>query len=88
MDLSLNRIYSKRLYSIRLNEYLRVNNDDEKFIDDWLAMCDMVESRWWRRAWAYQEFISSTQSHFSCGRQSIAWIRLSQIFASDCGINR
>jgi hypothetical protein len=26
------------------------NSNDQQFIDGWLAMYDMVESRWWRKA--------------------------------------
>jgi hypothetical protein len=81
-------MYSKKLYSIRLNEYLWANTNDEQFIDGWLAMYDMMESPWWRRAWVFQEFISSTQSHFLYDYQSISWTTLSPILATYCGISR
>jgi hypothetical protein len=72
----------------KFNKYMWANSNDQQFIDGWLAMYDMVESRWWRKAWAYQEVISSTQPYLLCSRQYVPRITLSSILSSYCGINR
>ena len=78
----------ERFHQNRLNNHLWANTVDENFMKEWLAVFDILESPWWRRAWVYQEFIASSQAYFLFGRHSISWTRLPEILSSLCSIHK
>lgn len=41
-----------------------------------------MPKHWWRRAWVFQEFITSSQASFIYDQKSIPWDKLSRILAS------
>lgn len=72
--------YSKqRLCRENILNYLNNHMHSKTFKQDWILMLKMLESQWWKRAWVYQEFISSACSYFLCGNESISWKVLASI---------
>ncbi|KFY66496.1 hypothetical protein V496_02038 [Pseudogymnoascus sp. VKM F-4515 (FW-2607)] len=81
-SVSTNGLTPTRYHAIRLQRYIWDNVLDEDFLNGWLAFYDILECQWWKRAWVFQEFITSTQSWFIYGRKSITWANLSPMLAS------
>lgn len=73
---------SIRHHVFRLQRYIWDTVLNEDFLNGWLAFYDILECQWWKRAWVFQEFITSSQSWFIYGRKSISWANLSLILAS------
>lgn len=77
-----NELPLTRYHMYRLQSYISDNVLNEDFTNGWLAFYDILECQWWKRAWVFQEFITSSQSSFIYGRKSISWANLSPILAS------
>lgn len=60
-------------FSSRLSKFIFDNTHDKKFMSGWLALYDVFESPWWKRAWVYQEFIVSSEAYFMFGSASFCW---------------
>jgi Heterokaryon incompatibility protein (HET) len=80
-DIDKNPRSRTRLYK-KLDHRL-MNN---RFLDAWLRLYDILGSPWWSRAWVYQEFIVSSRAYFLFGSRSISWVKLSPVLSSLCSI--
>lgn len=55
-----NEIPLTRYHMFRLRNYIWDNMLNKEFTEGWLAFYDILECQWWRRAWVFQEFITSS----------------------------
>jgi hypothetical protein len=58
----------KGLYEHMVESFAKPN-----FQDGYIALIQLLQSPWWRRAWIYQEFIVASEANFLHGGVAISW---------------
>ncbi|KAF5575493.1 hypothetical protein FPCIR_13115 [Fusarium pseudocircinatum] len=79
------RGYTKQQF--RVLHYLLDRTGIDKFVNGWIAFCDLLSSPWWNRAWICQEFIVSGQVSFMFGHYSASWERCCKVLQDFCAIH-
>ncbi|KAF5615393.1 uncharacterized protein FTJAE_13378 [Fusarium tjaetaba] len=72
---------------LRVLSYLLDRTRMDKFVNGWIAFCDLLSSPWWNRAWICQEFIVSGQVSFMFGHYSASWERCWEVLQDFCEIH-
>ncbi|KAF5587517.1 hypothetical protein FPANT_6862 [Fusarium pseudoanthophilum] len=72
---------------LRVLKYLLDRTRIDKFVNGWIAFCDLLSSPWWNRAWICQEFIVSGQLSFMFGHYSASWERCWEVLQDFCEIH-